>query len=391
MQMMNDFINIHSLLVQYVVQDLQRLRSSPMIENAQQCKNSHFVHLQRKISSSCLSDYNNHNNRRFHAQTYSCGQCGPNYFFLYNPDTVSDPILNEKSVMKLQKILDKPSKISQNALENIKIASRYILTGKIITIMGIGGVHIVGDARDLRVIEKIRTRKRKRKTKPFALMVRDIDSARKYVHISKKEEMELLSYRRPIVLLPKRKGVLNESIAPGLHNIGIMLPYAGIHHLMFQLIGDIPLIFTSGNFSDLPMAISPNDVIRQLNQIADGYLLHNRTIYQRADDSVLRVHENHTKIIRRSRGYVPEYFPLPFETNIKGGIAVGPELSSTGLVARGYRLFPTQHIGNVNNLETYDFLKDAILHMKSLLKLTNSEIDFIAMDLHPQFQSTRFS
>ena len=149
-------------------------------------------------------------------------------------------------------------------------------------------------------------------------MVKDIDSARKYVSISKKEESELVSYRRPIVLVPKRKGRLHESIAPGLHNIGVMLPYAGIHHLLFQLIGDIPLIFTSGNFSDLPMAISPDDVVGQLNQITDGYLLHNRIIYQRADDSVLRVHENHTKIIRRSRGYVPEYFPLPFETSIKG-------------------------------------------------------------------------
>ena len=213
----------------------------------------------------------------------------------------------------------------------------------------------------------------------------------KYVNISKKEELELVSYRRPIVLLPKSKGTIHESIAPGLHNMGMMLPYAGIHHLLFQLIGDIPLIFTSGNFSDLPMAISPDDVVSQLNQIADGYLLHNRVIYQRADDSVLRVHENHTKIIRRSRGYVPEYFPLPFETNIKGGIAVGPELSSTGLVARGYRLFPTQHIGNVDTLETYDFLKNAILHMKSLLKLNNSDIDFISMDLHPQFQSTRLA
>ena len=272
----------------------------------------------KSCSSSCLDDYKNHSDRRFHAQTYSCNNCGPNYFFLYNPDFVSHPIQNENSVMKLHEILREPLNISQNAFESIKIASKYILSGKIIAIMGIGGVHIVGDARNPKIIAIIRTRKRKRKTKPFAIMVKDVKSARKYVSISKNEEAELASYRRPIVLLPKRKGTLHESIAPGLHNIGVMLPYAGIHHLLFQLIGDIPLIFTSGNFSDLPMAISPDDVVSQLNQIADGYLLHNRIIYQRADDSVLRVYENYTKIIRRSRGYVPEYFPLPFETSIKG-------------------------------------------------------------------------
>ncbi|MHA1110739.1 MAG: carbamoyltransferase HypF [Promethearchaeota archaeon] len=350
-----------------------------------------FCSSSKSSQTSCLQDYNTPKNRRFHAQTYSCKDCGPNYFFLYNPEFVSNPIKNEYSATKLQEILGNSSYISQHAIESIQIASKYILSGKIIAVMGIGGVHIVGDACNPKVIEVIRTRKRKRKTKPFAIMVKDIVSARKYVHISKKEETELLSYRRPIVLVPKRKGTLHESIAPGLHNIGIMLPYAGIHHLLFQLIGDAPLIFTSGNFSDLPMAISPSDVVEQLNQIADGYLLHNRVIYQRADDSVLRVQENLTKIIRRSRGYVPEYFPLPFETNIKGGIAVGPELSSTGLVARGYRLFPTQHIGNVDNLETYDFLKNAIIHMKSLLKLKNSDINFVSMDLHPQFQSTRLA
>lgn len=341
--------------------------------------------------STCLGDYNTPKNRRFHAQTYSCKDCGPNYYFRYNPKFIAKPLSNEISSEEIQDFSNKRSIISQKALESIQIAAKYILSGKIIAIMGIGGVHIVGDARDPKIIDMIRTRKRKRKTKPFAIMVKNIDSAKKYVHISKKEESELVSYRRPIVLLAKIKDSIRESIAPGLHNLGVMLPYAGIHHLLFQLVGDIPLIFTSGNFSDLPMAISPNDVVNQLNQIADGYLLHNRVIYQRADDSVLRVQENHTKIIRRSRGYVPEYFSLPFKTNIKGGISVGPELSSTGLVARGYRLFPTQHIGNVDNLETYEFLKNAIFHMKSLLKLKNSDIDFIAMDLHPQFQSTRLA
>ncbi len=344
-----------------------------------------------QTNSSCIHDYNSSHNRRFHAQTFSCKVCGPNYFFVYNPEFIAKPLKNESSSKAIPKFLSDNQNISQNANESNRIASEYIQSGKILAIMGIGGVHIVGDARDPQVIDEIRKRKRKRKTKPFAIMVKDLKSAEKLVYISEEEKSELLSYRKPIVLLRKREGVLPESISPGLHNLGVMLPYAGIHHLLFQLIGDVPLIFTSGNFSDLPMAISPSDVISQLSDIADAFLLHNRIIYQRVDDSVLRVHQNHTKIIRRSRGYVPEYFQLPFDTNVKGGIAVGPELSSTGLVARGHRLFPTQHIGNVNNLETYDFLKNAILHMKLLLKLKNSDIEFISMDLHPQFQSTRLA
>ncbi|MBN2155016.1 MAG: carbamoyltransferase HypF [Candidatus Lokiarchaeota archaeon] len=340
---------------------------------------------------SCLSDYRSPQNRRFHAQTFSCKKCGPNYFFLYNPKYISKPSQNESCSSEISQILKDRNKISLESTKSIQIAAKYILSGKILAVMGIGGVHIVGDARNPKVIETIRTRKRKRKTKPFAVMVPNLDSANQYVEYTQKEKSELLSYRRPIVLLPKKPGSLNDSISPGLHNIGIMLPYAGIHHLLFQQIGKVPLIFTSGNFSDLPMAISPDTVVAQLSHLADGFLLHNREIYQRVDDSVIRVQNSYTKLLRRSRGYVPEYLPLPFNPDITGGIAVGAELNSTGLVSRGHRLFPTQHIGNVNNLETYEFLKKSILHMKSLLKLENSQLDYIAMDLHPRFQSTRLA
>jgi hydrogenase maturation protein HypF len=341
--------------------------------------------------SSCLYEYKTPKNRRFHAQTFSCKKCGPNYYFLYNPELMSNPLKTEDSQAKIQEYLSNRSKIARNANNAIHIASEYILSGKIIAVMGIGGVHIVGDARDSDVIDLIRNRKRKRKTKPFAIMVKNEKSAEKYAFISEEEKQELNSFRRPIVLVRKKGAILPDSISPGLHNIGILLPYTGIHHLLFQIVGDIPLIFTSGNISDLPMAISPMEVVHQLNKLADGFLLHNRVIYQRTDDSVLRMFRSYPRIIRRSRGYVPEYLSLPFETSIKGGIAVGPELNSTGLVARGHRLFPTQHIGNVDNFETYSFLESALLHMKSLLKLENADIEFIAMDLHPLFYSTKLA
>jgi hydrogenase maturation protein HypF len=208
-------------------------------------------------------------------------------------------------------------------------------------------------------------------------------------YINKRERELLVSFRRPIVLLTKKPEYnLPDNVGPGLNNIGIILPYTGIHYLLFDKLGDIPLIFTSGNISNIPMAITPQDVIDQLSTIADAYLLHNRVIYQRCDDSVVRVHDDKEKIIRRSRGYVPEYIPLPFSTKIEGLLAVGPELSLTGLVARGYRLFPTQHIGNGTSLEIYNYLKDAILHLKSLLKLKDPDIKIITHDMHPLFNST---
>jgi hydrogenase maturation protein HypF len=170
-----------------------------------------------------------------------------------------------------------------------------------------------------------------------------------------------------------------------------MLPYSGIHYLLFDHIGKQPLVYTSGNKSNIPMATENEKIFNQLNNLADFFLLHNRPIYQRADDSVLRVHNNKVKLIRRSRGYVPEYLPLPFEVEIPSAIATGPELAVTGALLRRNRIFPTQHIGNVTHLETYDFLKSALFHMKKLLQIKDPEIKFIACDAHPAFVTTRLA
>lgn len=324
-------------------------------------------------NGSCSEDYNNFKNRRFHAETFACSRCGPNYYLIINRNLIKDSNIQD----------------CNDPFDSIKIACELIKRGKILAIMGIGGVHLVSLAQDQKVIQTLRERKRERKTQPFAIMVENIRSAEHYTEINNYERQLLQSFRRPIVLLDKSsKKELPENLAPGLNNIGIILPYAGIHHLLFDHLGDIPLIFTSGNVSNIPMAITPKDVIEQLDSIADAFLLHNRIIHQRCDDSVIRVHGIKEKIIRRSRGYVPEYIPLPFNTKCKGLIAVGPELSLTGLVARGYRLFPTQHIGNGTSLEIYNFLKQSILHIKTLLKLQDNEIEIIAHDMHPLFNST---
>jgi len=322
---------------------------------------------------SCNHEYSYFDNRRFHAQTFACSECGPNYE-LYN---------NEKEIIQKESIKD--------ILEE---TAELINEGKIIAVKGIGGVHLVSLADDDDVILNLRNRKGGRKYKPFALMVPNLRIIEDFIEISEKERELLTSFRRPIVLLEKKEienSLISKQVAPGLNNVGIMPPYSGIHHLLFDFIGEKPLVYTSGNASNIPMGIKNDKIFDQLRHLADFFLLHNRTIYQRADDSVLRIHDNKIKLIRRSRGYVPEYLPLPFEVEIPGALATGPELTATGAVLRKNRIFPTQHIGNVTHLETYDFLKDALFHMKKLLQIEDSEIKFVSCDAHPTFITTKFA
>jgi hydrogenase maturation protein HypF len=320
----------------------------------------------------CQKEYSNFDNRRFHAQTFSCSICGPHY-----------------------KLFDKNQREipTQNTEELLLKTTKKIKEGKIGAIKGIGGVHLVCLATNDNPILNLRNRKGDRKFKPFAVMVPNLNLIRNDFKISKREENLLNSFRRPIVLLEKNKEILNlrisRLVAPGLNNIGFMLPYSGIHHLIFDYLGEIPLIYTSGNTSHTPMPIKNEEILSELDGIADFFLLHNRTIHQRVDDSVLRVHDLKKKLIRRSRGYIPEYFSLPFESKVPGAIATGPELNVTGAILRKNRIFPTQHIGNVTRLETYNFLKEAILHMKKLLQIKDSEIRFISVDAHPIFESTK--
>lgn len=330
--------------------------------------------IQFPFCDGCLDEYTDFDNRRFHAQTFACSQCGPNYS-LYDRDG---------NVIKKQPI----STILEETTNRLR-------EGKIAAVKGIGGVHLVCLATDDQVIQKLRKRKRKRKYKPFALMVPNLNVIDNYFNISEKEREAVSSFRKPIVLLEKSENFPQSNIstwvAPGLNNIGFMLPYTGIHHLIFKYLGEIPLIYTSGNKSGLPMGIKNETILNHLEGIADFFLLHDRTIYQRADDSVLRVHDDKMKIIRRSRGFVPEYIPLPFQVDVPGALATGPELNVTGTVLRRNRIFPTQHIGNTTNFETFQFLQTALDHMKTLLQIKDSEIKFIACDAHPSFITSRYA
>jgi len=323
---------------------------------------------------SCVKEYSNYQNRRFHAQTFACSVCGPNYK-LYDK----------------RKTLIKSTSIDAILEETAK----RINEGEVAAIKGIGGVHLVCLANDDKTILKLRRRKGKRKHKPFALMVPNLHILNECLNISEEEKELLTSFRRPIVLLEKSnnfdKSMISSFVAPGLNNIGIMLPYTGIHHMLFDFVGNQPLVYTSGNKSNIPMAIENEKIFEQLYNLADFFLLHNRTIYQRADDSVIRMHNNKVKLIRRSRGYVPEYFALPIEVEIPAAISTGPELAVTGALLRRNRVFPTQHIGNVTHLETYEFLSKSLQHMKKLLQIKDSEIKYIACDAHPSFTTTKLA
>jgi len=333
-----------------------------------------FPFCEQADPESCIQEYSDFKNRRFHAQTFACSVCGPNYK-LYNKQR---DVIKEGSIEKI-----------------LQETAKRIDEGNIVAVKGIGGVHLVANCDNNDAILKLRKRKGDRKYKPFALMVPDLKVIENVLKISKKESELLKSFRRPIVLLERidssQNSIISRFIAPGLNNVGVMLPYSGIHHLLFDYIGEKPLIYTSGNKSYIPMATDNVKIFGQLHDLGDFFLLHNRPIHQRVDDSVLRIHDDKVKLIRRSRGYVPEYVPLPFDVDIPGAIATGPLLATTGAILRRNRVFPTQHIGNVSHLETYEFLKGALFHMKRLLQIEDSEIKFIACDAHPEFITTKLA
>jgi len=313
----------------------------------------------------CAREYQDPDDRRYHAQTYACRICGPT-FTLHDhegaPIECEDPFLESVNLLR---------------------------EGRILAVMGIGGVHLVCKPED-DVVSELRQRKRQRKYKPFAVMSPSMEKVLTFANARPAEQTLLQSFRRPIVLLQQREDYyLTKEIAPGLTNIGVFLPYSGIHYLLFQTDEFPALIMTSGNVSDLPMAIDRAQVAKDLKSLADFFLLHDRPIYQRCDDSVVRLIGENPAITRRSRGYVPEHIEIPFDTKDFQIIAYGPELHSTGAVLKKSRCFPTQHIGDVTSLELLDFLEGSVAHLMKLLRIETP--DAIVCDQNPVFLSTQLA
>ncbi|MCF2137292.1 MAG: carbamoyltransferase HypF [Candidatus Thorarchaeota archaeon] len=325
------------------------------------------------LCDSCNTGYTNPLDRRYHAQTTACPLCGPTY-----------RILNNKGE-------------AIHTYDAIYEAAQIIRNGYILAIHGIGGTHLVTKTSDLGPIQKLRQRK-KRSTRPFAIMVKTLDDARKLAIINESEAKLLSSWRRPIVLVKKRhilpviQAIQSEALyelAPNIDTVGIMLPYSAIHYLLLEYTKEIALVMTSGNPSGIPMYTEIDTITNRLGNIADYLLVHNRRIAQRVDDSVIKPLGNEMVFIRRSRGYVPDPIKIQGAIADVGLIAVGPEEKTTGAIYKSGTVYLTQHIGDTNNIESLDFLKSAINHMVRLVGL--QKIDAIGCDLHPEFLSTEFA
>ncbi len=305
------------------------------------------------LCQNCGREYASPEDRRFHHQTVCCQDCGPSYRLVDNKGDIipGDPIPEFARLLKAGRI---------------GIAKSW------------GGMHIC-----CLLSETARMREwYGRKQKPFAIMVKDLDSARRYGEPSPAEEEQLTSPFRPIVLVRKKKSKITDLISPGLDNIGMFLPYTGMHHILFDLLGEDALIMTSANVPGEPMILDDDDV---LALGADAYLLHDQEIVNRADDSVVRMYGDSTFYIRKSRGAVPSHIDIPCDGD---AVAVGAQENLAGAVAVGGRIYPTQHIGNGEGIGVPEYLEKAVRFQMSL---TGCEPQIVAEDLHPAYLNRRFA
>lgn len=305
----------------------------------------------------CAGEYEDPGNRRFHAQPNACEKCGP-WTTLYSND---GELLRERDA----------------ALESTR---ELLLDGKIVAIKGLGGFHLACHALNREAVERLRSRKN-REEKPLAVMMKDLDTIRRYVNLTQQEEEILTSPQSPILLAEKRSE-LNQSVAPGNPKLGVMLPYTPLHHLLFGNQLDC-LVMTSGNFSEEPICIRNDGAISYLNAIADFILVHNREILQRVDDSVVTVMNDHPRFIRRSRGYAPGPVGMLFST--EPVLGVGAELKNTICYTRDDQAFPSQHIGDLANTRALDFFHHTREHLADVLEITP---ELIVHDLHPGYLAT---
>ncbi len=317
-----------------------------------------------EMCPACKQEYNNPLDRRFHAQPVCCPDCGP--------------------VMKL---LDKNG--SEIICEDpVRMSSKLLENGKIIAVKSLGGFNLACRSDLNETILNLRKRKN-REQKPFALMVRDIETAFKVAEISDLEENILKSVQKPIVLLKKvllkklkdSNNFISEEAAPKVTTYGIMLPYTPVHYLLFKYGHFKALIMTSANITDNPMEYKNDDAVKKLNGIADYFLLNNRDIFSRNDDSIVRVICDKPFFIRRARGYVPEPIPVPENYNVDGIIACGGILKNTITAGRRNYCYVSQHIGTMDNLETFNSMENILDNLTSLLKVKPK---VYAVDKHPE-------
>jgi hydrogenase maturation protein HypF len=312
----------------------------------------------------CKGEYADPTNRRFHAQPIACPDCGPKIWF---QDKNGNRTTHEAGLQQ---------------------AREFLKDGKIIAIKGLGGFHLACDATNPNAVDNLRMRK-KRSQKPFAVMGFSLSAIEKYCEINASDRELILSKEKPIVIVDQKTGnSLPEQIAPGHHTVGVMLPYTPLHLLLLEPENGYPDLFvmTSGNISEEPITYSNADCLERLDTIADGFLLHDREIFTRVDDTVMVSMDSQPYFFRRSRGYAPQSIPLP--QNDSMDLSVGAELKNTFCLSKGTYAFISHHIGDLKNFETYQAFLDGVDHYSKVFKIKPQRI---ACDMHPEYLSTKFA
>jgi hydrogenase maturation protein HypF len=310
----------------------------------------------------CQAEYDDPLNRRFHAQPNACWSCGPRVW------------------------LETPQGVAVESTDPVAETIERLLFGEILAIKGIGGFHLAVDATSEGAITRLRQRKH-RYGKPLAIMVRDLDAARTFCELTPDEEVLLQTSARPIVLSHARtENGIAAAVAPGIPWLGIYLPYAPLQHLLFADPRIKALVMTSANLSEEPIAIDNTEARTHLVNIADAFLMHNREILQRCDDSVAAIVDGSSQLIRRARGYVPLALPLPIDAPPL--LAVGGHLKNVFALARGEFAYQSQHLGDLENPTGLAFFEDSLAHLSHTFEI---EAKTVVHDLHPGYLSTSWA
>ncbi len=314
-----------------------------------------------RMCAACAQEYHDPADRRFHAQPVACPECGPHIWL-------------------------EPGEAHGEAA--LQAARRILAEGGIVAIKGLGGFHLACDASNPAAVATLRRRKG-RADKPFAVMMADLETAQRYCVLGQAARELLTSPEHPIVILEQHpKAPIAPQVAPGQNTLGVMLPYTPLHYLLLEPGENMPdtLVMTSGNLSEEPLVCDNEEARKRLASLADAFLMHNRAIHVRCDDSVVRVFQGHPYPIRRARGYAPRPLTLPHKSPPL--LATGSELKNTFCLTNGHYAFPSQHIGDMGNYETLRAFEQAVMHMEHLFRVRPQAL---ACDMHPDYLSTRYA
>ncbi len=316
------------------------------------------------MCSDCREEYETVADRRFHAQPTACSICGPEY-----------------------ELFVKGKRISNSIDQIVNHVSQSIDRGETLMIKGLGGMHLACDAFNKTAVESLRAIKN-REGKPFAVMFRSMEDLKPFAQVDSIEEASLTSWRKPIVLLKNKKELngdaLSSGLNAGLNLLGVMLPYMPFHYLLFSKLQTPAIVLTSGNFSSEPILIDNHEALKQFSPHVASVVLHNREIYNRTDDSIVRIMAGKERVFRRSRGYVPS--PVRTALDTEGIIAFGAELTNCFCVGKGRKAFLSQHIGDLQGIETTEFYENTLARFIQLFRVKPS---LLAVDMHPAYISTR--